>query len=118
MRSPRRIVAVADTDSYVKWAAALLATLPGEWDASLLVLDTPLVVSDAQLAAALSGSGLPPGRVTRVRWEELAPAVRRADADAVVLAARGPLVRVLARELAALDPRPVMVTGLPGISIP
>jgi hypothetical protein len=118
VRSPRRIVAVADTDSYVKWAAALLATLPAEWDASLLVLDTPLVVSDAQLAAALSGSGLPPGRVTRVRWEELAPAVRRADADAVLLAARGPLVRVLAREMAALDPRPVMVTGLPGISIP
>jgi hypothetical protein len=115
---PRRIVAVADTDSYVKWAAALLGTLGAEWEASLLVLETPLVVSDAQLAGALAGSGLSAERVTRVVWAGLVPALRRAAADAVLLGARGPLVRVVAREFAALTPRPVLVTGLPGISIP
>ena len=67
-----RIVAIADTDSYVKWAAALLGGLMaggstvGEeaqrWDASLLVLETPLVVSDGQLASALTGSGLASSR--------------------------------------------------------
>lgn len=118
MRSARRIVAVADTDSYVKWAAALLGGLEGEWDASLLVLDTPLVVSDAQLETALAGSGLPAGRVARVRWDQLVPVLRREGPDAVLLAARGPLVRVLAREIAGMAPRPVLVTGLPGISIP
>ncbi|MCW3494708.1 DUF6716 putative glycosyltransferase [Microbacterium sp. SSM24] len=118
MSRARRIVAVADTDSYVKWAAALVGALEGEWDASLLVLETPLVVSDAQLATALVGSGLPADRVTRVTWEQLVPTLRRMGADVVLLAGRGPLVRVLAREIADMAPRPVMVTGLPGISIP
>lgn len=115
MSTRRRIVAVADTDSYVKWAAALIGGLT-EWDASLVVLETPLVVSDAQLAAAVSGSGLAAAQVSRATWDRLAASVD--GADAVLLAARGPLVRVLAREIAALSPRPVLVTGLPGISIP
>ncbi|WP_127475390.1 DUF6716 putative glycosyltransferase [Microbacterium sulfonylureivorans] len=115
---PRRIVAIADTDSYVKWAAALLGTLDEGWDASLLVVETPLVVSDVQLAAALAGSGLPVERVARVTWDGLMPALAGRRADALLLAARGPFVRVLAREAARLTPRPVLVTGLPGISIP
>ncbi|MGW9112913.1 DUF6716 putative glycosyltransferase [Microbacterium sp. NPDC055683] len=110
-----RIVGVADTDSYVKWAAALLGTLP-EGVAELVVLDTELVVSDAQLASALAGSGLPAGRVRRAGLDELPALVE--GADAVLVAARGPLVRVVAREIAALTPRPVLVTGLPGISVP
>lgn len=40
-----RIIAVADSDSYVKWAAALLAPVPG---AELIVLETELVVSAAR----------------------------------------------------------------------
>ena len=38
--------------------------------------------------------------------------------DAVLVAARGPVVRVLIGVVAALVPRPVIVSGLPGISIP
>ncbi|MDR6875627.1 DUF6716 putative glycosyltransferase [Microbacterium barkeri] len=111
----RRVVGIADTDSYVKWAAALLGTLPDE-AGELIVLDTPLVVSDAQLETALAGSGLDRSRVRRAAFDELAELV--ADADAVLVAARGPLVRVVAREVAQLEPRPVIVTGLPGISVP
>lgn len=113
-----RVVAIADTDSYVKWAASLLGGVAGRWDASVLVLSTPVVVSEAQLASALSGSGLPRDRVERVEYAGLAARLRELRADAVVLAARGPLVRVLARDVAALSPRPVIATGLPGISIP
>ncbi|MDR7185867.1 hypothetical protein J2X85_002903 [Microbacterium trichothecenolyticum] len=113
-----RVVAIADTDSYVKWAAALLGGVSERWDASLLVLETPLVVSDAQLASALSGSGLGADRVERIAYACLAARLAELRADAVVIGARGPLVRVLARDLAALEPRPVVVTGLPGISIP
>ncbi len=113
-----RLVAIADTDSYVKWAAALLGAAAERWDVSLVVLQTPVVVSDAQLEAALAGSGLPEQCTERVSYRDLA--VRLADArpDAVLLAARGPLVRVLARDVAAMRPRPVIATGLPGISIP
>jgi hypothetical protein len=27
----KRLLAVADTDSYLKWAAATVATMPAEW---------------------------------------------------------------------------------------
>ncbi|GAA5209221.1 DUF6716 putative glycosyltransferase [Microbacterium kyungheense] len=116
-RAPR-IVAIADTDSYVKWAAALLGAEGGGVDAALLVLETPLVVSDTQLSAALAGSGLGRARVERVAYAGLRERLEQLRPDAVLLGARGPLVRVLAREIAGLDPRPVLVTGLPGISIP
>jgi len=120
--SPRdgrpRVVAIADTDSYVKWAAALLGGLGERWEASLLVLDTPLVVSDRQLASALSGGGLGRTQVERIAYARLTARLAELRADAVLIGARGPLVRVLARDLAALGPRPVVVTGLPGISIP
>ncbi|MBD3940774.1 hypothetical protein IF188_03545 [Microbacterium sp. NEAU-LLC] len=115
---PPRIVAIADTDSYVKWAAALLGAEGERADAALLVLETPLVVSDAQLASALAGSGLARDRVERIAHDRLAGRLADLRPDAVVLGARGPLVRVLAREIAELQPRPVLVTGLPGISIP
>ncbi|WP_051008035.1 DUF6716 putative glycosyltransferase [Microbacterium yannicii] len=113
-----RIVAIADTDSYVKWAAALLGGAGERWDASLLVLETPLVVSEPQRAAAVKGSGLAPERVERVEYSRLSSQLAALRPDAVLIAARGPLVRVLARDVADLKPRPVIVTGLPGISIP
>jgi hypothetical protein len=115
---PLRIVAIADTDSYVKWAAALLGAEGAKVDAALLVLETPLVVSDAQLTTALAGSGLGRDRVERIAYAALAGRLAQLRPDAVLLGARGPLVRVLAREIAELRPRPVLVTGLPGISIP
>ncbi len=111
-----RIVAIADTDSYVKWAAALLGRLGGGWDAELLVLETPVVVSPSQERAAVAGSAL--GRVSRIEYEALADRLAALRPDVVLLAARGPLVRVLARLVAGLSPRPVIVSGLPGISIP
>ncbi|MEU1973324.1 DUF6716 putative glycosyltransferase [Microbacterium sp. NPDC019599] len=114
--APRRIVGIADTDSYVKWAAALLGGLSGETDAELLVLETPVVVSPAQLRSAVAGSGLE--RVARVEYDELASRLAALRPDVVLIAARGPLVRVLARLVAGLVPRPVIVSGLPGISIP
>jgi hypothetical protein len=113
-----RVVAIADTDSYVKWAAALVGGMGERWDASLLVLETPLVVSDAQLTSALSGSGMPRERVERIDYGRLVARLTELRADAVVIGARGPLVRVLARDIAAIPERPVVVTGLPGISIP
>ena len=113
-----RVLALADSDSYVKWSAALLATLPDDASAELIIVETPLVVSPAQQEAALAGlrdRSLP---VRRVPFPAVADAVQNARPDAVLIAARGPLVRVLARLVAQLNPRPVLVTGLPGISIP
>ncbi|MCU1526148.1 MAG: hypothetical protein JWO18_3042, partial [Microbacteriaceae bacterium] len=57
MSAPVRILTVADSDSYVKWGAALLARAPAEWEKSLLVLATPVLPSAEQLSAALVGIG-------------------------------------------------------------
>lgn len=113
-----RVVALADTDSYVKWAAALLGSLPSGTDVRLLIVETALVVSPAQQAAALDGSGLEPSRVWRIVFGDLSHALGELAPDAVLVAARGPVVRVLTAVVAALEPRPVIVSGLPGISIP
>ncbi|WP_243075186.1 DUF6716 putative glycosyltransferase [Microbacterium sp. SS28] len=114
--APLRIVGVADTDSYVKWAASLLGGLGGAAEAELLVLETPVVVSRAQERAAVARSGLT--RVSRVAFDALESTLAALRPDVVLVAARGPLVRVVARLVAGLSPRPVIVSGLPGISIP
>lgn len=111
-----RILALADSDSYVKWAAALVGALPDGWERELLVVDSPIVVSDAQLAAALAGSGI--ADPARVAPAEVGARVAAAAPDVVLVATVGPIARVLLRIVAGLDPRPVLLSGLPGISIP
>lgn len=113
-----RVVALADTDSYVKWAAALLGSLPAGTEVDLLIVETALVVSPAQQSNALARSGLDPSRVRRVVYGDLARVLAELAPDAVLVAARGPVVRVLTALVAGLEPRPVIVSGLPGISIP
>ena len=111
-----RIVGLADSDSYVKWGAALLGTLGPEWERELLVVETPLVVSDGQLSAALIGTGIP--AATRVAPADVAARLAALRPDAVLVAAPGPIGMVLMRMVATVDPRPVIVAGMPGISIP
>lgn len=111
-----RIVALADSDSYVKWAAALLGRLGPGWDASMLVVDSPLAVSDGQLRAALAGSGL--GEIDRVVPADAARRAAAGDPDVVLVATVGPIARVLLGAIARTAPTAALVTGLPGISVP
>lgn len=111
-----RILALADSDSYVKWGAALIGALPEAWERELLVVDSPIVVSDLQLAAAVSGSGVVASG--RVAPADVVARVAALAPDVVLAATAGPIARILMRMLARLEPRPVLVAGLPGISIP
>lgn len=111
-----RILALADSDSYVKWGAALIGGLPPDWERELLVIDSPIVVSDAQLVAALSGSGVESSG--RVSPSEVVARVAERRPDVVLAATAGPIARILIRMLARLEPRPVLLAGLPGISVP
>ncbi|MEJ1154027.1 DUF6716 putative glycosyltransferase [Microbacterium marmarense] len=113
-----RVVGVGDTDSYVKWGAALLGGAPAQFSSSFVVLETPLAVSAGQQRAALAGSGLPAHAVSRLTLDAFHQQLTGDPPDAVLVAARGPLARVIARLVATIEPRPVIVTGLPGISIP
>lgn len=133
MMGELRVVAIADADSFVKWSAALLDSIP---DASstapvevsagagpdihrhMLLVRTPLTVSRDQERMALAGTSLGETSITRVRFEEVVGWLRGHLPDVVVLAGRGPFVRLMMRQIDRLPNRPVTVSGLPGMSIP
>ncbi len=114
-----RVLAVADSDSYVKWGAALLSRAPNEWDRRLLVIASPVLPSADQLSAALASAGRSIGRPAVVDLSALAVRVAKMQPDVVLISMRGPLVKVVVRAImGATRKRPVFVTGLPGISVP
>lgn len=113
------MLAIADSDSYVKWGAALLGQAPEHWQRSLIVLASPVLPSAEQLSSALTGTaeaiGLPP----ILDLSALALRIAVLKPDVVLLSVRGPLVKVVVRAIVGVSVvRPVIVSGLPGISIP
>lgn len=118
-----RVVAIADADSFVKWSAALLDAVPEPLEGPgirrhMLLVRTPLTVSREQEQMALAGTSLGDASVTRVEFGEVAGWLQGHMPDVVVLAGRGPFVRLIARVIDRLKHRPVVVSGLPGMSIP
>lgn len=113
-----RVLAVADSDSYLKWAAATLAALPADTGRGLVLVACPAAPSAAQRAAALRGTEIAPESVPTLPIGSLAARVAAEAPDVVLVATRGPQARVILRELARLVPRPVLVSGMPGISVP
>ncbi|KJQ54018.1 DUF6716 putative glycosyltransferase [Microbacterium sp. SA39] len=112
-----RVVAIADADSFVKWSAALLGAVPG-LRPHLLLVRTPLTASVAQQRTAVAGTGLQPEDITRVSFAETAGWLEGQRPDVVLLAGRGPFVRLMGRVIDSLTHRPVTVSGLPGMAIP
>ena len=112
-----RALALVDTDSYVKWGAALLAQLPDTWVREVAVVATPGAPSESQLAAALAGSGFE-GAARVLTLDSIAERIGLEQTDVVIVAMRGPAASVVLRVLSGLPDRPVFVSGLPGISIP
>lgn len=107
---------MADSDSYLKWAAYLLEGLPSGCTAELTVIRTPITPSPAQIHAAVAGAAADPPVLSA---RALRRAAERFRPDVVLVACTGPVVDVLVSEvLSGLAPRPVFVSGLPGISIP
>ncbi|MFP7834059.1 DUF6716 putative glycosyltransferase [Marisediminicola sp. LYQ134] len=139
---PLTVLAVADSDSYLKWGAATLGRMPQSWTTDLVVVETPAVPSARQVAAALAGTVFETRGVDIRGADEIARRVAAERPDIVLLSVRGPVVRVLVRAIlgdrearratdasgaragrpggrGATTPwRPVLVSGLPGISIP
>lgn len=114
----RRLLVVADSDSYVKWGAALASTLPAGWTARLVVIASPVQPSPRQLADALAGTAFTTDDALVRHLDELDAELDAYDPDAVLLSLRGPFVRVVAPRLNARANRPVLVSGFPGLTIP
>jgi hypothetical protein len=117
-----RVLAVADSDSYLKWACATLDRLGPADDAALdrsaVIVKTPIAPTTGQIAAAVAGSSVVrPGVLSA--WE-LAAHIRNAPPDVVLIAATGPVAEVVARAIvrATGKHRPALVTGLPGMALP
>ncbi|GAB6899540.1 hypothetical protein JCM9957A_26300 [Kineosporia succinea] len=112
------MIAVAESDSFLKWAVSLFGQLPEGTRTEVVVACSPARPSASQRIAALSGTAyaghdpevLSPGQLTKL--------VDRDRPDAVLLALTGPSVHAYSEALSRCEHRPVVVTGIPGIAIP
>ncbi|MET1007531.1 MAG: DUF6716 putative glycosyltransferase, partial [Propionibacteriaceae bacterium] len=109
-----RVLAVADSDSYLKWTAATVALLPPDWDTTQVVIATPITPSPAQIMAA-AGRYVEVVPLARLLWR-----IATERPDVLLLGCTGPVVQAIlaAPQLRHGRNRPVLMTGLPGISIP
>ncbi len=107
------VLAIADTDSYLKWSVTTLAAMPVDWQKTQVVISNPVAPSVSQMRAA--GRGL----VAVLSAAEIRQQIIVTRPDVVLLACTGPVVAELVaqRQLRSAQ-RPVLVTGLPGLSIP
>jgi hypothetical protein len=120
----RRVVGLVDTDSFAKWGAHLLSTAPPNWSLELLTVATPRSASPAQLRAAFRDVDArlgpidlaPPGQRS---VDDVVARLQEDTPDAVLVSCIGPVAEVLIDQISRTVPdRPVLVSGLPGISFP
>lgn len=115
------VMAVADSDSYLKWAAATVASLRPEADGTdvdVVVVRSPIAPTPAQAASAVAGTALPVPPVLGLR--ALRRTLRQRRPDVLLVATTGPMAEVVARlavRTLGAD-RPALVTGLPGMALP
>lgn len=116
---PRKILGVVDSDSYVKWGAALLAQLSDDWRVDLVTVDSRIAASAAQLAAALDGTGFPAHSAPRAGLQQITDRLNAEGHDAVFVSTSGAASEAVITEVTRKTARrPVIMTGLPGISTP
>lgn len=108
-----QVLAIADTDSYLKWSEATLDALPSSWDSVQLLIKNPVMPSVAQIQAVSSR------QVEVLSHAAVKRRIRRSRPDVVLLACTGPVVAALTAQRALWSGRrAVLVTGMPGISVP
>lgn len=115
--APRALV-VTDSDSYVKWGAALAGQMPKDWSLRLVVVRGNALPSRRQVAEALAGTRFEPDDAAVVGCGDLAEILAGWAPDVVLAAARGLTVDTVLRMIPDGPSRPVVVSGLAGMSIP
>lgn len=120
----RRVVGLVDTDSFAKWGAHLLAAAPAQWQLELLTVATPRSASRAQFRSAFRGldprlAHLATAPPEPLGVDTIVERLREDPPDAVLVSLIGPMAELVIDEVHRRVPgRPVLVTGLPGISFP
>ena len=116
-----KVLAVVDSESFLKWAASLLHRIHGGGShvtSRLAIITGPLHPTQGQVDAALAG--LPTVDYATVNRGQLMREVRDNPPDLVLVAATGPVAEMIALSIIAAsgERRPVFVTGSPGLAIP
>lgn len=113
-----RVLVVTDSDSYVKWGAALAGQLPKDWNARLVVARSNALPSRRQIEAAVEGTRFEDDDVAVVGVAELTSLLRGWRPDVLLAAARGHTVQAAVSLVENVPHRPVLVSGLAGIAVP
>jgi hypothetical protein len=117
-----RVLGVADSDSYLKWAGTTLERLAADpalsTEPALVVLRSPVEPTTGQVAAALARTRWAHHPPARVNLAGLRRTLLTARPDVVLVATTGPAAEHVLRLLGRLPYRPLVVTGLPGMSLP
>jgi hypothetical protein len=112
------VIAVAESDSYLKWAVSLLAQLPAPTRVEIVVACSPVRPSPSQRLAALSGTAFADHDPEVLSPTQLAKRVDRDKPNAVLLACTGPSAHAYQEALSRCLHRPVLLAGIPGIGLP
>lgn len=112
------VVALADSDSYLKWGAATLDRVAPHAERRVVVVSNPVMPSASQRAAALAATSWRGQDAPVMSADDAVALVRDLGADAVLVAMRGPTAALLLALLAELPGRPVLWSGIPGIALP
>lgn len=118
---PVKIIAVADSDSYVKFAAATLHALPDGFDSSLVLVNSPIAPSFEQVQSALAGTRFAPVAnhiVPALTMPQLRKRLRQENPDVVFLSGTGPVIEVVAELCERLDSPPALISSIPGMALP
>lgn len=114
------VLAIAESDSYLKWAAALLGQLPPGGTAQVVVPCSPVRPSPEQRRHALAGTPFAEHLPDVLSVAGIRRRIERDRPDAVLLACTGPTAHAVQDGLTRLPGpyRPVLVAGIPGIALP
>ncbi|WP_313812501.1 DUF6716 putative glycosyltransferase [Glutamicibacter sp.] len=114
------ILAIADSDSYLKLATAFLDRLGPTWHRRVALVRTPVMPTEEQIAAAFEGTSLDPDQLEFLTMQQLN--ANSIGEDIVFAAATGPVVaeaysRILRSEPAGAR-RTALISALPGVAFP
>lgn len=120
-----RILAISNSDSYLKWSAAILQRIVAQCNDAdvsttheLVLIKGPITPSERQITTALAGTTDTRPRV--LSFPDLRRRVRDLKPDVVLMGCTGPVGEMIACAISRDLPRqqrPVFLSGMPGIHL-
>lgn len=114
------ILAIADSDSYLKLATSFLHRLGPGWDRKVYLARTPVMPTAQQIAAAFEGTDLDPAALQVVAVSQLE--ADSVDEDIIFASATGPVVAEIYSRMLRTEPTDgrctALISALPGVAFP